>query len=245
MNPGSERDRRDDLGVGFALGLLAAAALATVATARAINGAASLVWVWVGVWGALAAVLGPLGAAIRRARPLPLAAWCVPVGLALALAPLGLFARILKATTHHRPLGAVTFAIVSIVVVLVAIAFAARLIAELKARRNAPSFRAVRALSVMAVALLALAGCAVAFRALAGDAELRPLAIDTVLLLGAVIAVGWVQVPAVAVERARALVFLVWASAVIAAIIALRRPDVVQVIAVSAPVVRLLPFPTS
>jgi hypothetical protein len=245
VNPGAERDRRDDLGVGFALGLLAAAALATVAAVRAMSGSVSVVWVWVGVWGTLAAVLGPLGAVVRRARPLPLAAWCIPLGLALALPPLGLFARILKATTHHRPLGAVTFAIVSIALVLAAIAFSARLISELAARRNSPSFRAVRALSVLGAGLLALGGCVVAYRALAGDADLRPLAVDTLLLLGAVLVVGWLRVPAARVERARTLVLLAWGSAVVAAIVALRRPDVAQVIAVSAPVVRLLPLPTS
>jgi hypothetical protein len=245
VSPGSERDRRDDLGVGIALGLFAAAVLATVATLRANGGAASLAWVWIGVWGALAAVLGPLGAAVRRARPLPLEAWCIPVGVALALAPLGLFARILKATTHHRPLGAVTFAIISIGLVLVAIAFAARVISELYARRDSPSFRSVRALSLVCAALLALAGCAVAFKALAGDAALRPLAIDTVLLLVAVAMVGWFRVPAARVERVRPLVFLAWAAAVVAAIIALGRPEVAQVIAASAPVVRLLPVPSS
>jgi len=245
VNPGSERDPRDDLVVGFALGLVAAAVLATVATLRATDSTVSRAWVWIGVWGALAAVLGPLGAAVRSARPLPLGAWCIPVGIALALAPLGLFARILKATTHHRPLGAVTFAIISIGVVLGAIAFSARVITELAARRNSPSFRTVRALSVIAAALLALAGCAVAFRALAGDAELRPLAVDTVLLLVAVAAVGWFRLPAARVERVRPLVFLAWAVAVAAAIIALRRPEVAQMIAASAPVVRLLPVPTS
>jgi hypothetical protein len=245
VNRGSERDRRDDLVVGLALGLIAAAVLATVAALRATDGSVSRAWVWIGVWGALAAVLGPLGAAVRRATPLALEAWCIPVGIALALAPLGLFARILKATTHHRPLGAVTFAIISIVVVLGAIAFSARVITELAARRNSPSFRAVRALSVIAAALLALAGCAVAFRALAGDAELRPLAIDTVLLLVAVAAVGWFRLPAARVKRVRSLVFLAWAVAVAAAIIALGRPEVAQVIAAAAPVVRLLPVPTS
>jgi hypothetical protein len=244
VNPRAERDRRDDLGVGFALGLLAAAVLATVAAVRAIGGSVSVVWVWVGVWGALAAVLGPLGALVRRALPLPLAAWCIPLGIALALPPLGLFARILKANTHHRPLGAVTFAIVSIGVVLVAIAFSARLISELAARRNSPNFRAVRALSVLGAALVALAGCVVAYRALT-EADLRPLAVDTVLLLCAVLVVGWLRVPAARVERARRLVLLAWGCAVLAAIVALRRPEVAEVIAVSAPVVRLLPLPSS
>ena len=245
MNPGSERDRRDDLGVSFALGLAVAALLAMVAAFRARGGAGSPALVWVGVWGALAAVLGPLGAAVRRARPLPLEAWCVPIGLLLALAPLSLFARALKATTHHRPLGAVTFAIISIGVILIAIAFAARLISELRARRNSSSFRVTRALSVLAVALLVLAGCAVAFRALGGAAELRALAADTLLLLAAVVAVGWARVPAAGLERARWIVLLAWAGAVVAGFVALRQPDVAQAIGVSAPVVRLLPVPAS
>jgi hypothetical protein len=245
VSPGSNRDRPGDLGVGFALGLLAAAVLATVATLRATNAGASLVWVWVGVWGALSAVLGPLGAAVRRARPLPLAALSVPVGLAVAIAPLAFFARILKAGTHHRPLGAVTFAIISIVVLLIAIAFSARVIAELTANRNTSRYRSVRAVSVVAAAVLVLATGAVAFRALSGGAELRPLAIDSLLLFAAVVAVGWAPVPAVAVERARSMVLLTWVIAVFAALIALRRPDVAQAIAASAPVVRLLPVPAS
>jgi hypothetical protein len=240
-----ERDPRDDLVVGVALGLVAAAVLATVAALRTTEASVSRIWVWIGAWGALAAVLGPLGAAVRRARPLPVEAWCIPVGIALSLAPLGLFARILKATTHHRPLGAVTFAIVSIAVILGAIAFSARLIAELAARRNSPSFRTVRALSVVGAAMLALAGCAVAFRALAGGAELRPLAMDTMLLLVAIVVVGWFRMPVARVERARPLVFVAWALAVVAAIVALGQPEVAQVIAASAPVVRLLPVPAS
>ena len=245
MNPGAERSSRDDPSVGFALGLVAAALLATVAALRATGGAVSPGWVWIGTWGASAAVLGPLGAVVRRARPLPLAAWCIPIGVGLALAPLTLFARILKATTHHRPLGAVTFAIVSIGLVLVATAFAARVISELAATRNSSNFRSVRALSAVLAALLALVACAVAFRALAGDAALRPLAVDTVLLLVAVAAVGWFRLPGARVERLRRWTLVAWAVALVLAIIALSRPDVAEMIAASAPVVRLLPVPSS
>jgi len=226
---------------GFGLGLITAALLAIVAAARAAGSPAGSVWVGLATWGALALVLGPLGAAVRRARPLPLAAWCVPVGLLLVLAPLALFGRILKAATHHRPLGAVTFAIISVLLVFGAIAYSARVIGELSARRNAEDFRAVRSLSVLACSVLVLAGGAVAFRALSGDPWLRALAVDALLMLTAAVVAGWAPVPLRA-ERARGLILALWGAAVIGSIVALRRPEVAEVIGGLAPLVRLLPL---
>jgi hypothetical protein len=231
------------VGAGFGLGLIAAALLAVVAALR--PGAASFVWVWLAAWGVIALVLGPLGALVRRARPLPLAAWCVPVGLLLALAPLALFGRVLKAATHHRPLGAATFAVVAVVLVVGAIAYSARVISELSARRGGEDFRPVRALSVAAAGVMVLVGIGVAIRALGGDAGLQRLAVDGVLLFSAVAVVGWAPVPSPAAERGRGAVLALWVVAVLAGVVALRRPEVAEVIAVVSPLIRLLPLPVS
>jgi hypothetical protein len=77
---------------------------------------------------------------LRAARPLPQLAASLYFAVALALAPLSIFARLLKDHTHHRPLGAATFAVVAAGLILAALAFAIRVLSfgrEPAARRRA------------------------------------------------------------------------------------------------------------
>jgi hypothetical protein len=63
--------------------------------------------------GALALLAGLPGALLRQALPLPLGLRALLWGTLLAMTPLALLGRALAAGTHHRPLGAVTFALLA------------------------------------------------------------------------------------------------------------------------------------
>lgn len=78
------------------------------------------------VEGALLAALPSASAGLRGAL----------VGLGLATAPLYVLAKVLKATTHHRPLGAVTFAFIAVVVTVGAVVVALRVVGERWASRR-------------------------------------------------------------------------------------------------------------
>jgi len=173
------------LGAGFGYGLfvatLCAALAALPAALRASSAGASLPMAWLALWGAAALMSGPIAGAWRVARPLSAAAWSLPLGLALSLAPLLVFARVLKSATHHRPLGGATFAIVAALLVLGATAVAARVIAFAGKRQGALA---------KAPLALGLAGCLLAVplaMPLLG-AGLRASALDGLLLVAGVAA---------------------------------------------------------
>jgi hypothetical protein len=117
------------VGVSLLLASLGATALVVPAASRAAGGEVSFVDAWLCLSGGTALLIGPAAAALRIARPVSRAELALPLGLALSAAPLIVFARLLKVSTHHRPLGAVTYAIVALGLILGATAFAARLLA--------------------------------------------------------------------------------------------------------------------
>lgn len=104
-------------------GLLVGVALSFVA---ALGGGLAPRALLAGAAGA-ALVLGPLTAALAVLGPNRGAASAIPAGALVAAGPLALAASVLKTATHHRPLGAVTFALLAALVLLGAIALAARL----------------------------------------------------------------------------------------------------------------------
>lgn len=74
-----------------------------------------------------ASALG-LAALLAAVRPLSVAGRGALVGLGLATAPLYVLGKVLKATTHHRPLGAVTFAFLALFVLAAAVTLAIRIV---------------------------------------------------------------------------------------------------------------------
>ncbi len=118
--------RSASLGEGALLGVLCALVVAVPAAWRVAGEAVSVPIACVGLAGGAVLLLAPLLMAARASRPWPKAASPLPAAVLIALGPLMFFAALLKVFTHHRPLGATTFAIGSAVMMLGAIALAAR-----------------------------------------------------------------------------------------------------------------------
>jgi hypothetical protein len=141
---------------GLGIATLGAAFAAVPAALRVQSPAISIGTAWLALWGASALVIGPAGGALRLARPISRLALSVPFGLLIASGPLLVFARLLKATTHHRPLGGATFALVAMFVVAGSVAVAARILVW---SATSPLGRlAAGALALGCLALVALVG---------------------------------------------------------------------------------------
>ena len=84
--------------------------------------------VWLALAAASASLLGPLLAGISYAKPMTGALYSALTALGLSALPLALFAAKLEEATHHRPLGAVTFACVALLLVLLSAGFALRVV---------------------------------------------------------------------------------------------------------------------
>jgi hypothetical protein len=170
-------------GLGFALGTLAAAVAAIPAALRAGFSPA----VWITLAGATALLLGPALAGLARARPVTGALFAALTAIGLCAIPLAFLATVLKTTTHHRPLGAVTFAVAAALLIFGAMLATLRLVAWTRARPNGPSARLwLRA----AVALAAIAGSAFLFGSVLSAASARSSALDVVLALGSALLLG-------------------------------------------------------
>ena len=135
-------------------GLLAVAGALLVSLPAALRADSAVFGCWIALWGSTAMVLGPTAGALRTLRPLPPAAWAIPLGALLAAGPLMVFGELLERVTHHRPLGAVTFTLVGVGVLLAAIAVAARLLARARASDSGSRrWRGVVAVAVLVGAL--------------------------------------------------------------------------------------------
>ncbi|HEV8547785.1 MAG TPA: hypothetical protein VGQ57_02135 [Polyangiaceae bacterium] len=113
-------------GAALALGTVAAAIAALPDVRRVAEGVTSPGLAWLGLAGSTALVLGPL---LVLATRVPVrAARFRGAFLAIALAglPLALLGQVLKAHTHHRPLGAATFGLFSLALVLLSLLVAVR-----------------------------------------------------------------------------------------------------------------------
>ncbi len=146
------------------------------------------------VAGASALGLAALLSAVRT----PSVAWrAVLVGLGCATAPLYVLGKLLKATTHHRPLGAVTFAFLSLFVIAAVVTFALRIVGA-----RSDSSRA-RLLSLALEIAAALAAVLALFRALRGAAT-QAGAVDVAFALGSaavLILLPWPERVRTAVDR--------------------------------------------
>ena len=97
------------------------------AALRSASAEAPLWGCWMALWGAAALVAAPAAAALQLVKPSRGALASLLLGALLAAGPLTVFAQLIKRFTHHRPLGAVTFVLGALVVVLGGMAVAARL----------------------------------------------------------------------------------------------------------------------
>jgi hypothetical protein len=110
----------------LALGALAAALAALPAVHRFVGSGPNPGVAWLALAGGTALVLGPALALARAADRESPGLRGTLVGTALAALPLSKLAQVLKLETHHRPLGAATFGMLALAVLLASIVFCVR-----------------------------------------------------------------------------------------------------------------------
>ncbi len=189
-----------------AVGLALGAALCAVAVVPAALRSGAFVTAWLVLLGSAALPVGLFAAALRNLGVRSRAVGTVLLALALSSAPLEVLARVLKATTHHRPLGGVTFAIIALFVLFGAAAVAARLLSW---GRDGTKKHIVLAIGVFA----ALAGARFVLAAVGGQAGfIRSAVLDGALLAAAGFAGGLLPgVPRRSPGRARRFGTVIWA----------------------------------
>jgi hypothetical protein len=208
---------RAALGIGAILAVLVVVPAFVRLTASGIGGGT----VFLSLAGGSALLLGPVLALLGRARAAGGRLSFVLAGVALAAWPVARFGSVLHATTHHRPLGAATFAIGSIVVVLGCLLVAQR----------------VAALDRQGLGRIAASGLFVAAAVSTGlvvFTALRAEALRSHLLDGALLAVGgglgWVVLGRPVLARTASRVGLVlWTTLVAGHLFAATRPAFDQV----------------
>jgi hypothetical protein len=136
-------------------GALIGCVVATPAALRLGSAEVSLVLAWLALAGGGALWLAPLAWGLRDVRGWR-AVGMVVAGLALSSLPIAMAARVLKASTHHRPLGAATLAVVALVLVLAALWLASALLSERYGRAVKVGVSAAAVVSLLATTALAL-----------------------------------------------------------------------------------------
>lgn len=114
----TDGQRSPGAGAALALGAVAAAIAALPDVRRVAAGGLSPGLAWVALTGSTALVLGPLLVAARALRGDAARVRGFLLGAALATLPVAFLGQLLKVQTHHRPLGAATFAFLALGVVL-------------------------------------------------------------------------------------------------------------------------------
>ena len=106
---------------------LPAGVLLALPVALRVGGPATLNFlVWLAAAGLLGLMVTMCAGLLRMSRPLPSSVTIVPLAVLYAAGPLAFLGRAIHAHTHHRPLGAVTFSLLSMSIILTCMAFAAR-----------------------------------------------------------------------------------------------------------------------
>lgn len=120
--------RASGIAAGLALSLPVALRSASLAPAGEPSGQASWLATLVLLWAAASLLVVPIGLWIRRAplRDPASVDRALLLGAALSALPLALFGGVLKSSTHHRPLGGATFAVVACIVLTLCIGLAVR-----------------------------------------------------------------------------------------------------------------------
>jgi hypothetical protein len=120
---------------GLLFGLPAAAIMALPIALRLNGSLAQLVMVYLGALGLHGMLLGLTAGTLRVCRPLPSRSPAFALGVVLSVFPLARLGSVLYAGTHHRPLGAATFAVLALLVVLGYWAVTARALGALRSVR--------------------------------------------------------------------------------------------------------------
>ena len=191
--------------------------------------ASGILAAWLTLWGAVALVTGPTAALLRSLRSGPASLWALPLAVLLGLPALTVFGQVLHRSTHHRPLGAATFALVGAALLLGLVVVTTRLLGA--AERGQGGARLARGVLVVAIVLavgVEIALIRSALRQAGGQA----------LLDGGLIVLATALASALPVPRLPNWVGLaLWAAAVGACAVLLAwSPAVLEVVSDRAPV---------
>lgn len=111
-------------GEGLLFGLPGGGLLGLPVALRVTSNLNDAFLVWLAALGLYGMLLGVLSAALRVARPLPRRSPALLIGFGFAFGPLCQLGTILVKQTHHRPLGAATYAVAAAMVIIVTWALA-------------------------------------------------------------------------------------------------------------------------
>ena len=217
---------------GFLAGLIAAALAALPAALRFESG---LVWQAFAVCTAgCALVMAPLSAALASMSGTSRFRSASSVGVLLAAIPLLPFASILKTSTHHRPLGGVTFAVLAAVVILALSLVCGRLVTWAGEQR--PSGAAARLGLVVLAALGTAALLLGLMQALKGGGAYQTGFFDALRVLGLATLAARVPLPDALLKRLRGLGLAAWIAVVTVGLCLGRAPAMQAELAARCPV---------
>ena len=217
----------------FFAGLLAAVLAALPAAFRFQS---SLMWQAFAVCLAGSAlVMAPLSAALASSGGSGKFMPALTVGVLLAALPLVPFAVVLKTSTHHRPLGGVTFAVVTALVIIGSSLFCARFVTWAGAQQSA-----LRSASRIALVTSAALGAAALLLGLVhglngGDAY-RTGFYDALRVLGLATLAARVRLPAALLRRVRGFGLAAWVAVVTVGVCLGRAPAMQAELAAHCPV---------
>jgi len=217
----------------FLSGLIAAALAALPAALRFESG---LVWQAFAVCLAgCALVMAPLSAALASAESRNKSRTALTVAVLIAALPLLPFATLLKTTTHHRPLGGVTLAVVAGLLIAGALLICGRLVTWAGVQ---PTGRALPARVLLAV--LAVLGTAAILlglvQALTGGSTYRTGIYDALRVLGLATLAARVRIPETVLQRVRGLGLAAWVAVVTVGVCLARAPAMQVELASRCPV---------
>jgi hypothetical protein len=216
---------REDFSWGMLLAVAGGLLVALPAAGRAASQQGSFVLCWLALWGTAVLAVAPAAGALRLLRPLSGSLVALLVAAALAASPLMFFARLLKSATHHRPLGAVTFAVVGAGLLLGSLVIAVRLLALSRAPGRAA--RWWRAVTICLATLSLVPALRLTFWAFAEPAMQVGL-LDAALAVLLVIAAASLRLPQPMVRAAVVLGPTLWLVAVVTAVVILRAAPAVH-----------------
>ena len=218
---------------GFLSGLIAAALAALPAALRFESG---LVWQAFAVCMAgCALVMAPLSAALAGPASASKFRTALTVGILLAALPLLPFATLIKTTTHHRPLGGVTLAVIAGLLMIGLSLIGGRLVtwAGVQQARSAAFVR------VLLVALAALGTAALLLglvRGLGGGSAYQIGFYDALRVLGLATLAARVPLPEKLLRRVRGLGLAAWVTVVTVGVCLGRAPAMQAELASRCPV---------
>jgi len=211
--------RSHRVGAALALGTAAAALAAMPDVRRVAEGVASPGVAWLALAGSTALFLGPLLVLVRAAPARSQGFRAALVGALLAVVPVALLGQSLKVSTHHRPLGAATFGVLALALIVAGVFVGVRLGAWADG-----GVSAARRIAFGAVTALGLAGVAFVLLRALGSEGMHHGVIDTLRLLAAA-ALARLALDQPRVETwARRAGGLAWLAMVVGGMIAARGP---------------------